>query len=162
MRLCHFLILIPILFLKCSSNPQIEEHPEFGVYFNEYKVDGSFILFDFNKNTTLIYNKERCGQGFLPASTFKIVNTLIGLETGVIAGIDFVIPWDSVARQIPVWNRDHNLQSAFQNSVVPWYQEMARRVGYENMQHWVSRTDFGKMDIDEKNNEYNLTLSIPV
>lgn len=130
---------------------QQEHRPEFKCYFDEYNVEGSFLLFDFQKNTTLIYNKEKSREGFLPASTFKIINTLIGLETSIIAGEDFVIPWDSVPRQIPLWNRDHNLASAFQNSVVPWYQELARIIGQEKMKLWVAKSNFGKMDINDEN-----------
>ena len=114
-------------------------------------VKGCFVLFDFRNNKTLIYNEERSEKGFLPASTFKIVNTLIGLETGIITGEEFLIPWDSVPRQVPVWNKDHNLTSAFQNSVVPWYQELARQIGTEKMRYWVKQSDFGEMDIQDEN-----------
>ena len=146
-----FLLLIIILFGSCSNKNQAEIYPEFKSYFDEYKVEGCFLLYDFQKNKTLIYNKNRCNQGFLPASTFKILNSLIGIETGIITGENFVIPWDSLARQIPAWNRDHNLASAFRNSVVPWYQELARRVGTERMQDWVTKAEFGKMEIRNEN-----------
>lgn len=135
----------------CSIKPKTELRPEFKSFFDEYKVDGCFLLYDFQKNKTLIYNKERANVGFLPASTFKMVNTLIGLEIGIITGEHFVIPWDSIPRQIPAWNRDHQLKSAFQNSVVPWYQELARRIGTEKMQLWVSKTGFSEMDITSEN-----------
>lgn len=137
--------------LSCAINTKTEIHPEFKSYFDEYQVEGCILLYDFQKNKTLIYNEERSEKGFLPASTFKMVNTLIGLETGIITGEDFVIPWDSIPRQIPAWNRDHQLQSAFQNSVVPWYQELARKIGTEKMQFWVSKTGFGEMDISAEN-----------
>lgn len=145
------IIIFFIAVSGCLVNPKTELHPEFKSYFDEYKVEGCFLLFDFQENKTLIYNEERSEKGFLPASTFKMVNTLIGLETGIITGEDFVIPWDSIPRQIPVWNRDHQLKSAFQNSVVPWYQELARRIGTEKMQFWVSKTGYGKMNISPGN-----------
>jgi len=151
MKPYHILFLIPFLFLNCRPKTKVQYHPEFETYFKEYQVDGSFLLFDFVKNKTLVYNENRSNEGYLPASTFKIVHTLIGLETGIITGADFVIPWDSVSRQIPAWNKDHKVQSAFQNSVVPWYQELARRIGYVKMQHWVTKTEFGEMDIHKEN-----------
>lgn len=144
-------LLIYLLLSTCTQKDNIVEHPEFKTFFSEFKVEGCFLLYDFQEDKTLIYNSERCSQGFLPASTFKMVNTLIGLETGIITGLDFVIPWDSVQRQIPAWNHNHKLQSAFQNSVVPWYQELARRIGTEKVQFWVSKTRFGKMDISNEN-----------
>jgi beta-lactamase class D len=148
-----FVLFIPIglLLAGCESKSLTEIRPEFASYFNEYKVDGCFLLYDFNKNKTIVYNKERCSIGFLPASTFKMVNTLIGLETEIITGEEFIIPWDSVSRQIPAWNRDHNLASAFRNSVVPWYQELARLIGTEKMQHFTAKANFGNMDVHEDN-----------
>ena len=148
----NLLFFLIISFLgACSGKNNVEIHPEFKSYFDEYKVEGCFLLYDFQKNKTLIYNENRCNQGFLPASTFKIVNSLIGIETGIITGENFVIPWDSVVRQIPAWNREHNLASAFRNSVVPWYQELARRIGTGRMQNWVTKARFGEMDIQDEN-----------
>lgn len=146
-----FLLFISLIFFCCNAINKSEYHPEFKTCFEEYKVEGCFLLYDLQNNKTLIYNEERCKEGFLPASTFKMVNTLIGLETGIIKGKDFVIPWDSISRQIPAWNRDHNLPSAFQNSVVPWYQELARRIGTEKMQYWVAKTGFGNINISDEN-----------
>lgn len=151
MRLTFLIFIIPFIFINCSPKPIVEEHPEFESFFKEYQVEGSFMLYDFKEKKTIIFNHQLCNEGFLPASTFKLVNTLVGLETGIITGEQFVIPWDSVSRQIPSWNRDHNVQSAFQNSVVPWYQELARRIGYEQMQHWVSQSQFGDMDVHKEN-----------
>ena len=146
--LCTFLTLA---LSGCSNRDLTEYHPEFEKFFTEYQVNGCFLMYNFQSGKTLVYNQERCSQGFLPASTFKILNTLTGLETGIITGEDFVIPWDSIPRQVPVWNQDHNLISAFQNSVVPWYQELARRIGTKRMQFHVSQASFGKMDINNDN-----------
>ena len=136
-------ILILITFFAfinaCSEKPNTEIHPEFKTYFDDFKVEGCFLLYDFQEDKTIIYNPERCELGFLPASTFKMVNTLIGLDNNIITGEDFVVPWDSVNRQIPVWNKEHNLASAFKYSVVPWYQELARQIGVETMEAGVEK-----------------------
>jgi beta-lactamase class D len=84
-----------------------------------------------------------CSQRVVPASTFKIANSMIGLETGVIADADFVIPWDGVTRELADWNRDHTLRSAIKASAVPYYQELARRVGQQGMAEWTARLDYG-------------------
>jgi beta-lactamase class D len=151
MRIIFILLSIFLVFVNCSNKTQNINQPEYKTYFDEYEVEGCFLLYDFQKNKTIVYNEERCKKGFLPASTFKIVNTLIGLETEIITGEEFIIPWDSVSRQVPIWNRDHRLKSAFQNSVVPWYQELARQIGTERMQYWVSQSDFGEMDVHDEN-----------
>ncbi len=82
-----------------------------------------------------------------PCSTFKIPNSLIGLETGVIPDASFVLPWDGVRRSREGWNRDHDLRSAMKQSVVWYYQELARRVGPDRMQKWVSALRYGNEDI---------------
>jgi beta-lactamase class D len=96
---------------------------------------------------------ERAKAAFVPASTFKIPNTVIALETGVVASLDDpVFKWDGKVRSIdgkPVdgWNRDQPLREAFRNSTVWIYQEIARKVGPERMAHYVSAFDYGNADI---------------
>jgi beta-lactamase class D len=96
---------------------------------------------------------ERAQAAYLPASTFKIPNTVIALETGVVASLDDpVFKWDGKVRSIdgkPVdgWNRDQPLREAFRNSTVWIYQEIARKVGPERMAHYVSAFDYGNADI---------------
>ena len=88
-----------------------------------------------------------CTARYTPCSTFKLANTLIGLETGVISGPDHRWAWDGVERRVPVWNRGHDLRSAMASSVVPYYQAVAREVGRERMQQWVERFDYGNADV---------------
>ncbi|MEM9304534.1 MAG: class D beta-lactamase, partial [Pseudomonadota bacterium] len=83
----------------------------------------------------------------IPASTFKIPNSLIALETGVIRDEHAVFTWDGVERQIASWNRDHDLASAIRYSAVWYYQELARRIGPERMQTWIDRMGYGNRDI---------------
>lgn len=89
----------------------------------------------------------RIDERFIPASTFKVPNTMIGLETGVIPDASFTLPWDGQERAIAAWNRDHDLRSAIAESVVWWYQEVARRVGHERMRELVTSMRFGDADI---------------
>ncbi len=110
-------------------------------------VDGAFVLLDPASNTRREVNAAEVETGHIPASTFKIPNTLIGLNTGVIDGVGFALPWDGVERQVKAWNRDHDLASAMKYSVVWFYQEVARRIGEERMQQWVERFAYGNRDI---------------
>ena len=108
---------------------------------------GSFLLYDRNRDHYVRYRPERCRQGFLPASTFKIFNSLVGLETEVIADENFVIPWDGVKRRIDGWNEDQDLRTAIRRSTVPYYQELARRVGEEKMRFYLEREKYGNGDL---------------
>ena len=128
-----------------TSTPSTNVRPELEQYFQGYT--GAFVLYDRNANRYLRYNPERCATQFLPASTFKILNSLIGLETGVITDENFVIKWDGTQYDIPAWNQDHTLKTAIQNSVVWYYQELARRVGAEKMRQYVEAAGYGNRDI---------------
>ncbi|HEX7557031.1 MAG TPA: class D beta-lactamase [Leptolinea sp.] len=128
-----------------TSVPISEVKPELEKYFQGFK--GAFVLYDLNGNRYIRYNPERCAERFIPASTYKIMNSLIGLETGVIPDENYVIKWDGKPNVISSWNQDHSLKTAIQNSVVWYYQELARRVGKEKMQHFVDAANYGNKDI---------------
>ncbi len=128
-----------------TATPASEVKPELGKYFQGFT--GAFVLYDLSGQRIIRYNPERCAERFLPASTFKIMNSLIGLETGVIPDEAYVIKWDGTHYDIPAWNQDHTLRTAIKNSVVWYYQELARRVGQERMQHYVDAAGYGNQDI---------------
>lgn len=144
------IVLMFFSFISCTVKPAKDVPPNFQPFFEEYGVEGCFLLYDLKNDFYQIYNSTRCEQGFLPASTFKIPNALIGLEIGVITGEDMVIPWDGETRSVEEWNRDHNLASAIQYSAVPYFQEVARRIGLERMKEYVDDSDFGRMDISKE------------
>jgi beta-lactamase class D len=114
--------------------------------FRAAKVDGAFVLLDADRNVLTVVNPAEAGRRHLPASTFKIPNTLIGLETGVIPDATFRLPWDGKKRWIDAWNRDHDLPSAMKHSVVWYYQEVARRIGAERMRRLVAEFEYGNRD----------------
>jgi beta-lactamase class D len=74
-----------------------EDTLELEKYFEGFT--GAFVLYDLNNDHYVRYNPEQCSERFLPASTFKILNSLIGLETGVIPDENYVIKWDGRTRK---------------------------------------------------------------
>jgi beta-lactamase class D len=137
---------IHLIFSITIQSQTVELRNDFKQYYDDYDVEGSFVLYDQKSDKYIFYNQSQFKEQFTPASTFKICNSLIGLETGVIKDENFIIPWDSVLRQFPVWNQDQDLKSAFRNSTVWYYQELARRVGGERMKYWLDRSDYGNAD----------------
>jgi beta-lactamase class D len=93
------------------------------------------------------FDPERAARGFLPASTFKIVNALIGLDAGSVADEHELFRWDGVDRGSNGWNRDHDLASAMRVSAVWVFQELARRTGREKLQEGVDRLGYGNRDL---------------
>jgi beta-lactamase class D len=83
----------------------------------------------------------------LPASTFKIVNSLIGLETGKISNEKMIIKWDGIKRWNDDWSKDLTMEEAFKVSAIPYYQEVARRIGKDTMQLWLDSLHYGTQKI---------------
>lgn len=135
-----FLLVFCSLFTHAQE--QIEK-PEFAKYYQANGVDGCFLLFDMQAAKTYIYNKSKADSGFIPASSFKILNSLIFLETGVLPDEKQIVQWDSVKRSIKPWNKSQNLKEAFANSTVWMYQKCAREVGEKKMQSFLTRSHYG-------------------
>lgn len=130
----------------CIAQEKQELREDFKQYFDAFKVEGSFVLYNLKGDSYVFYNPSQSKQPFTPASTFKICNSLIGLETGVIRDENFVIKWDGVVRQVVAWNKDQDMKTAFKNSTVPYYQELARRVGGKRMKYWLNKAIYGNAD----------------
>jgi len=97
----------------------------------------------------------RCARRYSPCSTFKIPNTLIGLETGVLTGPETVIPWDRERYPQEAWwppewtDRVHDLRSAFAHSFVPYYRALAARIGRAVMARHLKAFAYGDQVIGE-------------
>src|ERR1035438_2533476 len=145
-RLCIF-CLIPCAFFACSPN-NVNEDNSLKKYFDSANVTGCFGLYDNGQGYFTIYNLRRFrDSAYTPASTFKIVNSLIGIQTGVISDEKMVIKWDSVKRWNPDWNKDLTMEEAFKLSAVPYYQEVARRIGRDTMKKWIDSLGYGNKNI---------------
>jgi beta-lactamase class D len=114
-------------------------------HFGAYR--GAFVLLDASTGRTLVrYNPPQCAKRLPPCSTFKIPNSLIGLETGVLTGPEHRMKWDGVKRPVAAWNRDQTLRTAFDKSAAWYYQRLAREVAEERMRAWVRRVGYGNND----------------
>ncbi|MGG9970486.1 class D beta-lactamase [Ferruginibacter sp. SUN002] len=150
MKRLTFLSLISysvFLIASCSGN-RAEIDNSLKKYFDQNKVEGCFTMLSNSSGKVTVYNMQLDTTRFLPASTFKIVNSLIGLETGVIADEKMVIKWDGVKRWNDDWNKDMNMVEAFKVSCVPYYQEIARKIGKDTMQHWLDTLNYGTKTIN--------------
>jgi len=112
-------------------------------FFKAEEVEGTFLLYDLQTARSIGHRPDLWDSAYIPASTFKIFNALVALETGVIRDEQTVIPWDGIERSREEWNRDHTLASAFRVSAVWFYQELARRVGAERMQAFLDTVGYG-------------------
>jgi len=79
----------------------------------------------------------------VPASTFKVANTIIALETGAVKDENEIIPYGGKPQPFKQWEKDMSMREAIALSAIPIYQEIARRVGSGRYRDWLARLDHG-------------------
>ncbi len=149
MKIWLILLTACVTITSCSPNNVVIDE-NLGKLFKENGVTGTFGIFDNGQGDFTVYNLNRFkDSAYLPASTFKIVNSLIGIETGRIVDENMIIKWDGVVRYYPngdtakEWNRDLTMAKAFEYSSFPYYQQVARLIGKDTMQHYLDTLGYG-------------------
>jgi beta-lactamase class D len=140
-------VTLSITMSSCSVN-KAKIDDSLKKYFDSAHVDGCFSMVNNSDGQVTVYNMKLDTQRFLPASTFKIVNSLIGIETGRITDENMVIKWNGVSSGRPEWDKDLSMKEAFKVSAVPYYQEVARRIGRDTMKMWIDSLQYGNKKID--------------
>ena len=155
--------IVPSRAFAHVAPPRNEIRDSLAKRFTDAGTAGTFVAYKVDDYLIVASDKDRSGEGKLPASTFKIPNSLIALETGVVQDPDKdVFAWDGVTRSIEAWNKDHTLRSAIAASAVPVYQEIARRIGEARMQKYVDLFDYGNRDIGGGIDQFWLTGSLRI
>jgi beta-lactamase class D len=162
MKLFGILILFFIGLYSCSPN-NVKIDNNLKHFFDDNHVHGTFALFDNGTGQFTIYNLKRYrDSSYVPASTFKIVNALVGLQTGKITNDSMVIKWDGVERPVKEWNKDLTMYEAFRVSAVPYFQEVARRIGKDTMQTWLDSLSYGTKKIKTRIDTFWLDNSLKI
>lgn len=148
MRIRLSLILLVVIFISSCAETRITDHPEWGKIYEQNGIKNAcFILRDNNHESIHYFNKERCIQRFMPASTFKIFNSMVALETAVAPDERLLIKWDSVPNQRSELDKDMDMMEAFKLSCLWYYRELARRIGPAKMQHYLDTVKYGNMNM---------------
>lgn len=129
-----------------SSEVTVEE---FQTILDAVEVNGSILIWDEKKYYSNDFDWAKKGK--LPASTFKIPNSIIALELGIIENDSTIIKWDGKKRFQKSWEQDLSFKDAFHFSCVPCYQEIARTIGVKRMKNYLYNMNYGNMDFDSTN-----------
>ena len=132
-------LLLPALCLGADI-----ERPDLAQFFAERGLDGCFVV---QSGADVIrVNPKRAATPLRPASTYKIVNALVALESGVVPGTDFLLRWDGVHRDFPGWDSDLTLEQAFRVSALWYFVELGRLNGRERLGAAMRALDYGNAD----------------
>ncbi len=94
------------------------------------------------------YNSNAvCMNPLPPCSTFKIPNSLIALDAGVVTP-QTVFKWDHTPQPVKAWEQDADMKTAFKESIVWWYQRAAEAVGKPAYVDRLKAFDYGNKNPD--------------
>ncbi|QER38330.1 class D beta-lactamase [Acinetobacter suaedae] len=129
-----------------SSGVEHSQEAKIASLFQNVQTTGVLITFDGQKFKAYGNDLNRANTAYIPASTFKILNALIGIEHDKTSPNE-VFKWDGQKRAFESWEKDLTLAEAMQASAVPVYQALAQRIGLDLMAKEVKSVGFGNMEI---------------
>lgn len=113
--------------------------------YDSVRVQGSFILHDMGRDHWILIDSAQADVATLPASTYKVIGSLIALEDKVVPDENTPMPWDSIYRRQEV-DRDLNLRDALKYSAYWFHRDVARRIGADRLKHWWDTVGYGNAD----------------
>jgi len=132
-----------ILLISFMFNIALANDKDIENIFKKTKINGTIVLSSLKDNKEYISNDSRAIKRYIPASTFKIPNTLIALEERVIKDQYEIIKWDGIKRFYEPWNKDQTLQSAISISCVWCYQKLAKKIGNDKYLYYLKKLHYG-------------------
>lgn len=138
-------LIISLLFVSVSAKDLVLEKTISVTMANR---GGACVFMDCMSDDVMRSNSSEASKRTTPCSSFKIWNTLIGIECQIISSpADSFYKWDGETRVITAWNKDLTLKDAFGVSSVPAFQNLARKIGPVQMQKWIDTIGYGDRDI---------------
>lgn len=161
------LIILSIFFIACSPSRKTNQNKihirknntvlreDFKKYFDSCGVDGSIAIYDCNHKQWIVSDTAKIKIETLPASTFKIINLLIALETKTIKDENEVVNWVGSTDTIKYGYRpdiyhDMPVEEAFQSSAVWVFIELAKKIGKHKYQEYLAKCKYGNNDFSQK------------
>ena len=155
------LIAILIMTHQAAAIPW-QDNQKIKQLFEQSGVTGTFVVYDVLSNRLTGYNHKRAQTRFIPASTFKIPNSLIGLETGAISSVDEILPYGGGPQYLKSWERDMGLRDAIKVSNLSIYKELARRIKLNRMKAGVKTLNYGNAKISKNIERFWLDGSLKI
>lgn len=115
-------------------------------------LEGSITIYDYRAKKWISSDIEDSHVATLPASTFKIVNTLIALDCGVVADENEIVKWPGATDTVKYGYRpdiyhDMNMREAFRYSAGWVYVELAKKIGKEKYSEYLTACHYGNADV---------------
>ena len=157
--------LLLILAIACpfhSGYSQKVTERDFKHIFDKYGVDGCFVLYNQTGDEYIKYKPDLCDTAYIPASTFKIPNSLIALEEGIVSDTNQVFKWDGHEWPNKPWNQDQTLKTAMKYSCIWVYIGFAEQIGIEKYQEYLNSFNYGNKNLSGPPDKFWLSGSLRI
>lgn len=135
-------------------------YTDLSFYFNG--CDGSFVLYDLERDAWNIYNMDYATMRVAPNSTYKVYDALFGLEQNIITPENSFMEWNQEEYLFEAWNNNQTLYTAMQNSVNWYFQEIDDQLGVSAVNSYVQQIGYGNQNIDGDFSSYWLESSLKI
>ena len=129
-------------------------------YFHPFR--GSFVCLDLARGHYGVYNAQNSQRRVSPDSTYKIISSLIGLETGALPGENAEFKWDGTVYPFESWNKNQTLSSAMADSVSWFFQKIDSAVGKQRIGEYLKLIGYGNQDISAGIKDFWLESSLKI
>lgn len=145
---CSLLIVqMPLVGAQGNSNERYTEALDSLRHIDEHKhfqqLDGSFVLFDQQRQQYAVYNESGSRERFAPDSTFKIYLALFGLDQKKISAQQSTKQWQGESYPFAEWERDQDVQSAMRYSVNWYFEKLNQQVGNTEVRKYLQALNYG-------------------
>ena len=129
-------------------------------YFKNY--EGSFVLFDSNRDSWIVYDMEHATHRISPDSTYKIYDALWGLEENIITPQNSLLMWNGKNYPFETWNSNQTLQSAMTSSVNWYFQAIDEQLASTNIRNYIQQIGYGNENVSGRLSTYWLESSLKI
>ncbi len=132
---------------------------DFGKYFDQCQVEGSVAIYDLSAGKWILSDTLGIRKETLPASTFKIINLLIALETKIIDSEKEVVKWIGSTDTTKYGYRpdiyhDMTVEEAFKLSAGWVFVELAKKIGKENYEKYLTLCNYGNLNLSQPDADF--------
>lgn len=150
----NIIILLLIFFITDTFG-----QTSFQKHFDTLSLKGSTTIYDLKNRKWFYTDSLDSEKETLPASTFKILNSLIALEKKVVINENQIILWDSTEKtffgtKIESWNKDTDLKNAYKNSTIWFYVDLAKKIDRKNYKKYLRKCNYGNGNFSEKGSDF--------
>lgn len=142
-----------------SNKDKVLVRQDFKKYFDQCNVEGAIAVYDNKNHTWILSDTIATTKETLPASTFKIINLLIALETKTIASENDIVKWPGSTDTIkydyrPNIYHDITVKEAFEVSAGWAFIELAKKIGKHNYKKYLSLCHYGNLNFSQTDPDF--------